>query len=102
VPFFRSISLKEATMRTISVETIKAEFDEVIASLEDNPTRVQEDGRDVAILLSPDLYDFLLTAPPVSVNPVVAALFKRSVVERGRVYRALAKYETEHPESEED
>ena len=88
-------------MRTISVETIKAEFDEVIASLEDNPTRIQVDGRDVAIILSPDLYDFLLTAPPASVNPVIAALFKRSVVERGQVYRALAKYEAEHPESDE-
>ena len=89
-------------MRTISVEDMKAGFDDVIAGVHDDPVRVQEDGRDVAIILSPDLYDFLLKEPPVSVNPRIAALFKRSVMERGQVYRALAKYEAEHPESEED
>ena len=89
-------------MRTISVETIQAEFDDVIAAVQDDPVRVQEDGRDVAIILPPNLYEFLLKEPPPSLNPKIAALFKRSVVEWHRVYQALAQYEAKHPESEEE
>ena len=84
-------------MKSISVEDIKAGFDEVITGVQDDPVRVQADGRDVAIILSPDLYAFLLKEPPADVRSRVAALYKRSVVERGRLYRALAKYESEHP-----
>lgn len=100
--FFRPTSGEEAGHADHQCRRHQAEFDEVIASVQNDPIRVQENGSDVAIILSPDLYDFLLKEPPASVNPRIAALFKRSMVERRQVYRALAKYEAEHPETDDD
>lgn len=90
------------SVQTISVDEIATKFDEVIAMAQRSPVHVQGDGRDVAVVLAPELYELLIATPPKEVNATVAALFKRSIVDRAEVYRALARYEADHPEPKND
>ena len=89
-------------MRTMRIEDAVAAFDKVLDALEDSPVRLERDGKDVAVMLSPALYEVLLAEPPAGLTPRLAALLKRSLVERAELYRALARYEAEHPKSTDE
>jgi len=89
-------------MRTIRIEDAALAFDQVLDAIQDAPMRLQRDGKDVAVMLSPALYEMLLAEPPTELTPRLATLFKRSLVERAEVYRALARYKAERPKSADD
>lgn len=93
------LSIWNGVMRTIDARDIQKQFEDVIGSLEKNgPISVQSNGRDVAVILSPALLATLLEQSPEGVNPQVAALFKKSLVDRWQVYAGLRQYEVDHPE----
>jgi prevent-host-death family protein len=79
-------------MKTIDVKDAAAEFDLVLERVQDAPLHIQDNGKDVAVVLSIAQYDALAgTASPDRVRPP-------SVEKQGAVYEALARYEAEHPE----
>jgi len=56
------------------------------------PVRIQKNGRDVAIMLSPEQYGALVAnsnAPKV--RPIVETLMAKSIERRRSLYEALAK-----------
>ncbi|MDB5612443.1 MAG: Antitoxin [Devosia sp.] len=88
-------------MQITSLSGVQADLDAAVAKSQTAPLHIQNSsGVDVAIMLSPDLYSFLLKPAPEGVRPLVAALYKQSIAKHGQVYRALAKYEREHREEE--
>ena len=86
-------------MKTIDVKDAAAEFDRVLELVQDAPLHIQDNGKDVAVILSIAQYDALAgTAGPDRVRPIIKKLFAASVERRGAVYEALARYEADHPE----
>jgi hypothetical protein len=77
-------------LRVVELEQAELDVEELIAQCQDQPLRIQSSGKDVAIMLDPKLYDVLVTPTPPNVNPVVAALFRKSLVERHALYKALS------------
>jgi hypothetical protein len=54
--------------------------------------RIQKNGRDVAIVLSPEQYGALVAqSATAKVRPMVEALMARSIERRKSLYEALAK-----------
>jgi prevent-host-death family protein len=79
-------------MTKISATDAKNKFGQVLEMAQAGPVHVQKNGRDVAVVLSPEQYLALQTATTAPrVNPLVQKLHKDSVKRWGRVYEALAK-----------
>ena len=79
-------------MVEITATDAKNRFGQVLEMAQAEPVHVQKNGRDVAIVLSPEQYRKLLddsTKPKV--NPLMMELLERSVERRKSVYEALAK-----------
>jgi prevent-host-death family protein len=79
-------------MADITATDAKNRFGQVLEMAQAEPVHVQKNGRDVAVVLSPELYRKLIedsTQPRV--NPLVARLHAESVKRWGKVYEALAK-----------
>jgi antitoxin Phd len=55
------------------------------------PVRVQRQGRDVAIVMSPKEYRRMAEAARGRINPAVEKLHRESATRWARVYEALAK-----------
>ncbi len=79
-------------MTNITATDAKNRFGQVLEMAQAEPVHVQKNGRDVAVVLSPEQYRRLLaeSAKP-KVNPKVIELLERSMVARRSVYEALAK-----------
>jgi prevent-host-death family protein len=79
-------------MSTISATEAKNRFGQVLEAARSEPVHVQKNGRDVAVILSPEEFGRLNreASKPV-VNPVVARLHNESVKRYRKVYEALAK-----------
>ena len=79
-------------MNYISATNAKNRFGEVLEMARTEPVHVQKNGRDVAVVLSPEEYARLRgEANRPAVNPLVARLHEESLKRYGKVYEALAK-----------
>lgn len=79
-------------MAAITATDAKNKFGQMLEMAQAEPVRIQKNGRDVAIVLSPEQYGALLAqgeAPRV--RPVVEALMAKSIERRRALYEALAK-----------
>ncbi len=79
-------------MSAISATDAKNRFGQVLEAAQSEPVHIQKNGRDVAVMLSPEEYRRLQeSAATPAVNPLVVKLHKQSVERFGEVYEALAK-----------
>jgi prevent-host-death family protein len=82
----------EAAMAAITATDAKNKFGQVLEMAQAEPVRIQKNGRDVAIVLSPEQYS-ALTANSVQpkVRPAIEELMARSLERRKSLYEALAR-----------
>ncbi|WP_354038334.1 hypothetical protein [Devosia sp. UYZn731] len=86
-------------MKTIDGKDAPGAFDRVLEFAQQAPLHIQDNGKDVAVVLSIAQYEALVGMPnPEHVRPIVKKLLAASVQKRRAVYEALARYEAEHPE----
>ncbi len=78
-------------MKTIAATEAKNRFGELIDMAQAGPVRVQRQGRDVAVVLSPEEFRRLSAAASGRVNPAVEKLHAESAKRWAKVYEALAK-----------
>jgi prevent-host-death family protein len=79
-------------MSSIAATEAKNRFGQVLEMARTGPVHVQKNGRDVAIVLSPDEFARLTSeALKPAVNPQVVRLHEQSVERWHKVYEALAK-----------
>jgi prevent-host-death family protein len=79
-------------MAEITATDAKNRFGQVLEMAQAEPVRIQKNGRDVAVVLSPEEYGKLLAqAGTVKVRPIVEKLMARSIEKRRSLYEALAK-----------
>lgn len=79
-------------MAAMTATDAKNKFGQVLEMAQAEPVRIQKNGRDVAVVLSPEQYESLVkdsVAPRV--NPLIVKLHGESVKRWGKVYEALAK-----------
>ncbi|UXN73333.1 type II toxin-antitoxin system Phd/YefM family antitoxin [Devosia sp. A8/3-2] len=79
-------------MSSITATDAKNKFGRVLEMAQAEPVRIQKNGRDVAIVLSPEQYGALVaqnTNPKV--RPMIETLMARSIERRKSLYEALAK-----------
>jgi prevent-host-death family protein len=79
-------------MTDITATDAKNRFGQVLEMARSEPVHVQKNGRDVAIVISPEQFQRLLqggTAPKV--RPAIEELLQRSIEKRRSLYEALAK-----------
>jgi prevent-host-death family protein len=75
-----------------SATDAKNRFGELLEAARKEPVHVQKNGRDVAVVLSPEEYRSLQNrAAEPMVNPMVVKLHEESLRRYRKVYEALAK-----------
>ena len=79
-------------MAAMTATDAKNKFGQVLEMAQAEPVRIQKNGRDVAVVLSPEQYNALVeqSAAP-KVRPLVETLMARSIERRKSLYEALAK-----------
>ncbi|GLQ10204.1 hypothetical protein GCM10007913_21360 [Devosia yakushimensis] len=80
----------------LTAEQAMADLDKAIEATANGPVQIESDGKDVAVLLSPEQYAAL--AGPVARVPraELERLMATSMERHGSIYRALAKWEAEN------
>lgn len=78
-------------MKTLTATDAKNRFGELIDMAQAEPVRVQRQGRDVAVVLSPEEFRRLSEAAGGKVSPAVQRLHAESAKRWSKVYEALAK-----------
>lgn len=79
-------------MSKISATDAKNRFGQVLEMARTEPVYVQKNGRDVAVVISPEMLDQLERAAAAGrVRPKVEELLQRSLRRRRSLYEALAK-----------
>jgi prevent-host-death family protein len=80
-------------MNYISATDAKNRFGELLEQARKEPVHVQRNGRDVAVVISPEEFERYQQALQYSggVNPLIARLHEESHARWGKVYEALAK-----------
>lgn len=78
-------------MADISATDAKNRFGQVLEMARTEPVHVQKNGRDVAVVISPEEYRRFRQAEAPKVNPAVVRLHEESHKRWARVYEALAK-----------
>jgi prevent-host-death family protein len=82
----------EAAMPAMTATDAKNRFGQALEMAQAGPVHIQKNGRDVAVLLSPEEYRRLeQAASNPAVNPAVVRLHEESVRRYRKVYEALAK-----------
>ena len=77
-------------MKTLTATDARNRFGELIDMAQVGPVRVQRQGRDVAVVLSPAEFRRLSEAASGRVNPAVERLHAESAKRWAKVYAALA------------
>ncbi len=77
-------------MKTIKASDAKNKFGHLLDMAQAEPVRIQKNGRDVAVVLSPEDFQRLLASAD-RVNPAVKKLHEKSVTRWAKAYEALAK-----------
>ncbi|WP_457937555.1 type II toxin-antitoxin system Phd/YefM family antitoxin [Mesorhizobium sp. 10J20-29] len=78
-------------MKTLSASNAKNRFGEMIDMAQSGPVRVQRQGRDVAVVLSPEEFRRLSDAAGGQVSLAVRKLHADSARRWTKVYKALAQ-----------
>ena len=79
-------------MANMTATDAKNRFGQVLEMAQAEPVRIQKNGRDVAVVVSPEQYAALVASSAVpKVNPLIVKLHAESVIRWGKVYEALAK-----------
>jgi antitoxin Phd len=78
-------------MKTLTATDAKNRFGELIDMAQAEPVRVQRQGRDVAIVLSPEEFRRLSELAGGKASPAVQRLHAESAKRWAKVYEALAK-----------
>jgi prevent-host-death family protein len=79
-------------MSQMTATEAKNKFGQVLEMAQAEPVRIQKNGRDVAIVISPEQYGALVAQSETpKVRPVVETLMARSIERRKSLYEALAK-----------
>ncbi|MDB5529655.1 MAG: hypothetical protein JWR51_2758 [Devosia sp.] len=79
-------------MSEITATDAKNKFGQMLEMAQAEPVRIQKNGRDVAVVMSPEQYDTLVNREPQpKVRPLVETLMARSIARRRSLYEALAK-----------
>lgn len=79
-------------MAEMTATDAKNKFGQVLEMAQAEPVRIQKNGRDVAVVLSPEQYTALVErAAEPKVRPVVEQLLARSIERRKSLYEALAR-----------
>lgn len=78
-------------MRYVTASDAKNRFGELLHMAQQGPVRIQRQGRDVAIVLSPEEFRRLAEAARGPVTPAVERLHAESAKRWASVYEALAK-----------
>lgn len=80
----------------LTAEQAMADLDKAIEATANGPVHIESEGKNVAVLLSPEQYAAL--AGPVARIPraELERLMAASIERHGSVYRALAKWEAEN------
>jgi len=76
-------------MSEMTATDAKNKFGQMLEMAQAEPVRIQKNGRDVAVVLSPEQYAQLAEQPKV--RPLVEKLMARSIERRASLYKALAK-----------
>jgi len=78
-------------MNKISASDAKNRFGQLLDLAQSGPVRIQKNGRDVAIVLSPEEFRRLAETGRGEPSPAVKALHEKSASRWAAVYEALAK-----------
>jgi antitoxin Phd len=78
-------------MKPLTATAARARFGELIDMAQAEPVRVQRQGRDVAIVMSPEEFRRMAEAALGKADPAVERLHAESAMRWARVYEALAK-----------
>ena len=79
-------------MAVMTATDAKNRFGQMLEMAQKEPVRIQKNGRDVGVVLSPEEYQAYESAlQSAKVRPAVDALLKRSIKRRKSLYEALAK-----------
>ncbi len=78
-------------MKTITIAVAEQDFAALLDMVQSEPIRLQREGRDIAIMLSPEEFRRLSEVSTAQVNPLVGKLHVESVERWAKVYEALAK-----------
>lgn len=78
-------------MNKFTASDAKNRFGRVLELAQSEPVRIQKNGRDVAIVLSPEEFRRLAEAGRREPSPAVRALHEKSAERWAAVYEALAK-----------
>jgi prevent-host-death family protein len=79
-------------MSEMTATDAKNKFGQMLEMAQAEPVRIQKNGRDVAVVMSPEQYGQLVAESTATrVNPLVVKLHGDSVKRWGKVYEALAK-----------
>lgn len=78
-------------MKVFSASDAKNRFGQLIDMAQAEPVRVQRQGRDIAVVMSPEEFRRLAEAARGRVNPAVERLHAESAARWASVYEALAK-----------
>jgi prevent-host-death family protein len=77
-------------MQSVKASDAKNRFGQLLEMAQAEPVRIQKNGRDVAVILSPDDFQRLLESGS-KISPAVAKLHENSVSRWAKVYEALAR-----------
>ena len=79
-------------MTVMTATDAKNRFGQMLEMAQKEPVRIQKNGRDVGVVLSPEEYrDYEAARQSARVRPAVDALLKKSIARRKSLYQALAK-----------
>lgn len=79
-------------MAVMTATDAKNRFGQMLEMAQKEPVRIQKNGRDVGVVLSPEEYREIISAMASDkVNPAVRRLHAESISRWGKVYEALAK-----------
>jgi prevent-host-death family protein len=79
-------------MAIVTATDAKNKFGQVLEMAQAEPVRVQKNGRDVAIVLSPEQYAAMQQkGDKPKVRPAIEELMQRSIERRKSLYEALAR-----------
>jgi prevent-host-death family protein len=79
-------------MAAITATEAKNRFGQVLEMARTEPVHVQKNGRDVAVVISPEEFQrYQETVGKAKVRPAVEELLQRSIKRRRPLYEALAK-----------
>lgn len=79
-------------MSSITATDAKNRFGQVLEMARTEPVHVQKNGRDVAVVISPEEFERYQEAmAKPKVRPAIEELLQRSIKKHDALYRALAK-----------